>query len=382
MATGSGGWGRCWLHGVIRQADGLQQKIPNVFTQGGRAAVHTIEATYRIVTPMFLGDADQKATGIRPPSIKGALRFWWRALSWPQFRTRAGGDEVQALRELHAAEARLFGLAGKIERDKQTGGQGAFLLRMTAQPPNLAVLRGGGEKVRDGWPRNNTGSGYLGFGLFEAGSQAKGNYHAPREALAEGQDFSLELRFRPGTDADDVASVRAALEAWGLFGGLGSRARRGFGSVTLIRLDDEDRLQDAGAYEQAARDVLADHAGTADLPPFTAFGKLARLRLLKLPGDKARAVHGTAGELYREHRGQPSALRGARKVPFGLPLQKVDEKNRRASPLLFHIQALAGGRFQAAALYLPARFHPDPRYAAGNQPGFFTDVERFLEAGV
>ncbi len=40
-----------------------------------------ITATYRVVTPMFIGDADQKATSLRPPSIKGALRFWWRALN-------------------------------------------------------------------------------------------------------------------------------------------------------------------------------------------------------------------------------------------------------------------------------------------------------------
>lgn len=342
--------------------------------------MHTIEATYRIVTPMFLGDADQKATGIRPPSVKGALRFWWRALVWAEHRRRAGGNEAQALRELHAREARLFGLAAKIENEHQIGGQGAFLLRVTAQPPNRTVLRGGAEKSRDGWPRNNTGSGYLGFGLFEAGSSAKGNYHAPREALPEEQDFALELRFRPGTDADDVASVRATLETWGLFGGLGSRARRGFGSVTLVRLDGEDRLTDADGYERAASALLAKHAGTADLPPFTAFGKLARLRLLKLPGEKPRDVHGAAGELYRQHRGQPSTLRGARKVPFGLPLQGIDEKNRRASPLLFHVQALADNRFQAAALYLPARFHHQSRYKAGDQPGYFCEVESFMEA--
>jgi hypothetical protein len=42
----------------------------------------TLQATYRIVTPMFIGDAEQKATDLRPPSIKGALRFWWRALNW------------------------------------------------------------------------------------------------------------------------------------------------------------------------------------------------------------------------------------------------------------------------------------------------------------
>ncbi|HPR78009.1 MAG TPA: amidohydrolase family protein, partial [Candidatus Limiplasma sp.] len=45
--------------------------------------------------------------------IKGALRFWWRALAWPGFHQRAGGDEVQALRDLHATEARLFGLADR-----------------------------------------------------------------------------------------------------------------------------------------------------------------------------------------------------------------------------------------------------------------------------
>ncbi len=29
-----------------------------------------LTATYRIVTPMFVGDAEQKATSIRPPSVK------------------------------------------------------------------------------------------------------------------------------------------------------------------------------------------------------------------------------------------------------------------------------------------------------------------------
>lgn len=41
-----------------------------------------ITATYRIVTPMFVGDANQQATEISPQSVKGALRFWWRALNW------------------------------------------------------------------------------------------------------------------------------------------------------------------------------------------------------------------------------------------------------------------------------------------------------------
>jgi hypothetical protein len=55
----------------------------------------SIEASFRIVTPMFIGGADQTpADGIRPPSVKGALRFWWRALNWGRIREQTSCDEV------------------------------------------------------------------------------------------------------------------------------------------------------------------------------------------------------------------------------------------------------------------------------------------------
>ncbi|MFZ1105749.1 MAG: type III-B CRISPR module RAMP protein Cmr1 [Hyphomicrobiaceae bacterium] len=42
--------------------------------------MHRIEAEFEIVTPMFLGGADPKGSAeLRAASIKGALRFWWRA---------------------------------------------------------------------------------------------------------------------------------------------------------------------------------------------------------------------------------------------------------------------------------------------------------------
>jgi CRISPR-associated protein Cmr1 len=34
-----------------------------------------------VITPMFLAGADGITPELRPPSIKGALRFWWRALN-------------------------------------------------------------------------------------------------------------------------------------------------------------------------------------------------------------------------------------------------------------------------------------------------------------
>ncbi len=341
--------------------------------------MQVIEATYRIVTPMFIGDAEQKATGVRPPSVKGALRFWWRSLNWGRALAETGNDTAEALRWLHKEEARLFGLAARTGTNgKQQGGQGVFLLRVTRQPQKLSpVVRGGAAGNTSGWPRNNTGSGYLGFGLFEAGSREKGNYHPPREDLQEDQDFALELCFRPRTDHDDLDSVRQALKVWGMLGGLGSRSRRGFGSVTLTKLDGVDQLGDAEIYRATLQTLVDDHRRVTELPPFTAFSRFARFCLLGEAGSNARQVHDTVGELYRQHRGQPSPLRGQVKIPFGLPLQGEDETNRRASPLLFHIHALADGKAQASALFLSAHFHP--RYSAGNHVGYFTEVERFME---
>ena len=301
-----------------------------------------VEASFRIVTPMFLGGADQSVRdGIRPPSVKGALRFWWRALNWAKFRQTTTCDEA-SLVLLHDEEIRLFG--GSSEQ----GGQGCFLLSVSASPRP-------GQAIRD-WPANNTGAGYLAFGIVESGSPAKGNYQSHREAMKEGAAFRLRLVFRPRTCARDIESIRTAMNAWGLFGGLGSRSRRGMGSVT--QLGDQDALPSRTEYEVDANAFLAERSGVGSAP-YTAFSRDSRFRIL-CSGEDARTVLGNAGQRYKDFRGQASSLRGADKIPFGLPLQGVDDKSRRASPLLFHVHAVAGAQYVATVLYLPASvFHPE-----------------------
>lgn len=319
----------------------------------------TLEATYRIVTPMFLGGADQTPTdGVRAPSFKGALRFWWRAIHWARFRIAASCDE-QALRSLHDEEARLFGLAAS--RD-QVSGQGVFLLRVTRQP-KLAT--------ESSWPQNNSGSGYLGYGLM-------GTNETPhRQGIREGGDFTVQLRFKPRTKPADVESIQDAMQALSLFGGLGSRARRGFGSLTLASLNDQDMMLNAAGFEQAACDRLASVRRIEEFPPYTAFSHQAGFSILAT-GQDARQVHKQAGLLYKNHRGQASTLRGADKIPFGLPLQGIDQDSRRASPLLFHVHALRDGQFVASVLYVPSVFHYDPRYCPTDLRHFNRDVARFV----
>lgn len=325
-----------------------------------------LTATYHIVTPMFIGNAEQKADSVRPPSIKGALRFWWRALNWGRCLQETGKVN-DALKLLYREERRLFGTAAVIE-NQQPLGQGVFLLRINQQPRIATDAT---------WPINNTGSGYLGFGLMESGSSAKNNYQPHREGIREGIDFELELRFKPGTQQADIDAITETLRIWSLFGGLGSRARRGFGSVTLLKLNGQDARLERNSYEVAVKSVLDNAADTNSFPPYTALSRHSRFGILSISQD-VRLAHNQAGLLYKAHRGQASALRGTAKIPFGLPLQGVDLESRRASPLIFHIHALRDGSFAGAVLYLPAEFHHESRYQAADLEKFYREVKRFI----
>ena len=329
-----------------------------------------IEATYRIVTPMFLGGADtnELADAIRPPSVKGALRFWWRARFWAAHRAKASEDET-VLREMHRQEAALFGSAA----GEHGGGQSAFVLRTELEKPIRSV---------NDWPEKNTGSGYLGLGLFESGSTADDNYQPQRPALFEGGKFNVIIRFRPNSSDEEVESLTNALRMFGLLGGLGGRGqRRGFGSVAIVSLNGENtELENAETYIAELRTLISKADVQQKLPPYTALGEHTRVELIAEAAN-ARAAHNRMGEVYREYRrynpAVKSALRGAQKLPFGLPLSGANERSRRSSPLLFHVHRTKREKFQfqGVAAFIPARFHYRGRYESVS----YGIVEDFLE---
>jgi CRISPR-associated protein Cmr1 len=330
-----------------------------------------IKATFRIVTPMFLGGANHEPDGIRPPSIKGALRFWWRAINWGRALNESGNNEEAALKWLHQEETRLFGHAA----NDGGGGQGVFLLRVTQQPKNLQTFE---EK----WPVNQKPSGYLGLGLFESGKVEKGNYQPHRKGIKEGQEFQISLLFKPSSAETDRASVVEALEAFGLFGALGSRARRGFGAVTLIELGGAPYKPSASlsAYSERSAQLLKDCAASAsplDYPPYTAITTESLFKVVVKDKD-ARQTHSTLGSWYKKYRGQESTLRGKVKKPFGLPLAGVSE-DRRASPLFFHVHQTGESEFVGALLFLPALFESGMDDQTDHRH-YFRLVRQFVES--
>ena len=64
------------------------------------AALKFLDVDLEAVTPLWIGGADRRAE-LRPPSMRGCLRYWFRAL--------AGGLLQESLPEIFAAESAVFG---------------------------------------------------------------------------------------------------------------------------------------------------------------------------------------------------------------------------------------------------------------------------------
>jgi CRISPR-associated protein Cmr1 len=163
-----------------------------------------LEATFRVVTPMFLGGTHpDDCAELREPSIKAALRFWYRAID-SNYRQHEG---------------RIFGGTGEGD------GQALFLLRVV-----------GARRGNDPWSKERyacfddplgpkNGIQYLSYSLILGDNK--------RKAIEAGQEIKLLLTFRKNPASEDRRRIASALWLLGHLGGLGSRSRRGFGTVAL-----------------------------------------------------------------------------------------------------------------------------------------------------
>ncbi len=205
----------------------------------GGPAVEKLSVGLELVTPLLGGAAVPRTIDevdvVRVPSIRGQLRFWWRALH---------AQEYGSPRELWAAESALFGRAAD-----EAGGRSPVELRVQVEQRG-AVDR---EDIRL-YPKDGKPATPGAYALFPARAEAGGTPVAPRRE--PGTRFTLELR----APVDRLEELRNVVRAWILFGGYGSRTRRGLGGLGV----DDDRatwLPQAATREAFAalfgRDVFA-----------------------------------------------------------------------------------------------------------------------------
>lgn len=350
--------------------------------KGGDVAPHRITAIFKVVTPLFLGGADPASTvELRPPSIKGALRFWWRALAW----SRHNGV-LDVIRE---EEQKIFGTAGQ-EGTASNGatGQASFILRVP--PINGLKIISKDDVLRDG-ANATVGSGmrYFGYGLMAAFGQNQGQFARP--CLSAPFPFTIELVSRhPFAD-----SLIDALKVMGLLGALGSRSRRGYGSLSLLSLAGDIEAwaspKTKADYANQLKTLLRHEPSNSTEPPYSAFSGLSRVAVVTEGSEPLALLDGVGRQMQRYrswgHNGKVNGEDSERnfqddhawfkskthfnsahprRAIFGLPhnysktLGVLSQTaDRRASPLLVHIHKLTSQNYIAVLSIIRANFLPE-----------------------
>ena len=159
------------------------------------------------ITPMFLSGANQSKPELRAASIKGLLRFWWRAI-------RAENNTKKLLDE----ESSIFGAP-----DEKIGGS-KFFIRVT-HPDKEPLPRFNSQGRQDP-------VGYMFYSTFMQQGRE-------RQYFPEGSKFKITLTSR---DENILKIASASLWALIYLGGLGTRTRRGAGNIVVTNVKNTNEI--------------------------------------------------------------------------------------------------------------------------------------------
>ncbi|MBM3711863.1 MAG: type III-B CRISPR module RAMP protein Cmr1 [Actinobacteria bacterium] len=159
-----------------------------------------------VITPMFLGGADQQPE-LRPPSIRGAMRWWFRAL----YGGHLYSTSRNLIDELKRKEKEIFG---------DTSQQSLFDIKIKSSINDNDIET---HNFRNPYFR------YLSYGLYQMGSDSPPS----RKYIKPNKTFTVEMKFR--TNEEKIKKLVCGT-FWMLtyFGNIGSRSRRGLGSFNIV----------------------------------------------------------------------------------------------------------------------------------------------------
>lgn len=184
-----------------------------------RKAVKADDRRYRFLTYVFGGGVsvrdhekpNDSVTPVRVASVRGQLRFWWRACN------PSGCKTVEELRQ---REGEIWGSTSQPSKVE------VIVLSQPSLHQRVPVYR------YDDWGRLTVCDGMqeIAYGAFPLQpSRSEQGHRASPGALYDYGSSPFTLRFLYPEEIR--ADVEAALWAWESFGGLGGRTRRGFGAI-------------------------------------------------------------------------------------------------------------------------------------------------------
>lgn len=307
-----------------------------------------------VLTPMFLGGANPARCELRGASVRGQLRFWWRAQ-----------QADLSIEELWRKEASIFGAAGEKRAGRSSFSVevvGGEKLQASREPlPQdkqvcVQIQRSSGREIRVNLLE------YLAYGTFKWNPTSRCNV-LQRDYFAPGFRFWVVLRFRDPRQRDEVLK---ALRAFCLFGALGAKARNGYGSFAVVSAEGVEEALVTGVPNAEVMKELCKKVTINDTPPFSAFCNQARLfRTKELYSDwasclaaLARAWREARLSLEKHHVYEKRQYLGA---PIVVNKETVSLMERRAKPYFLRVhreRERERDKYRGYILYLPSQYLP------------------------
>ncbi len=311
------------------------------------AEQQVLQAEMQIVTPVFCAGADQNgASEIRPFSLRGALRWWYRAVD----------------RDFAKWEPLIFGATTGTGQSSPVGLQ----VRQWVHDSKSLKERLAPQRAP------HSGAAYLGYTFYLGNNERKAIL--PERAAVP---LRLVWQWQPGNEKDQLRIRRAwAASLWlfGHLGGLGTRCRRGYGTLALTKWNgwpectELPPVHGAGTpqewkerFQQGWKKIRQWFE-----PPTKAehqhLGRELNVWLWKegFPAwDKALDEVGGVFQAFRrkQHIHKPELL-----AAFGLPIQFGRHRARRATPKGY---GRAASLLQIRVVQISGKYHPLVWRAAG-----------------
>ena len=271
--------------------------------------MRTLKFKLEVITPMFIAGADQQSIeneGLRPASLRGLMRWWFRAIM--------GG--MVTLKDMQDLESRIFGSTQVRSRIKIT-------TATDSKPCRIDIP----SKLR-----------YLWFSI----------------SMQERKGYPQKSQFEIVLHSDDERALKIASAClWTLvyLGGIGSRMRRGAGSVKIVEASSEipyeflfkgKTLREAKSFiEENLEKIFKDFREYADKkyhpptsPNFAVLSKnYAKISILDSKTDKFNKFEEALSEIgdkYKQFRKDKNLIE---RLTLGLPIISPHNLRRAESSI-------------------------------------------------
>jgi len=292
------------------------------------------------VTPMFLAGADGRTPELRPPSIKGSMRFWWRAM-----------NGHLSIGELRGAESKIFGGTG------ENGRKSAITIRVPPQKLRSSKNKFPNHPVKVKSFNINILE-YLAYGTFKY-KKVQGNVFT-RNYIKSDQKFLIIINVHSKLKGEIINS----LQILSTFGGLGSRSRNGFGAFKILSINGNSN----NFYFSLGKSEY-----TSKRPKYSAFSKNMRLWKTNESYNRWDEALAELGGTYRAARLNIDRTHHPDKrkyisAPTIIDNTQWSKTDRHAKPYFMTVHKQED-EFTGYVLYLPSE------YAAGLQQENFNNDE-------